>query len=167
MASRHAQRDDFFLIAEEFPRRVLLDLLGIDRRTLRRWRAGAARIPWAAYQLVRDRSQYGLAERDAMEGFNRSMLCGLVESLRARVAALEAELLEERRKAGARRLPGVDFDRQLAAVERRLRRIADCAARALTPREADREADEPGEAEHREHRRLATVHRITEGAGGA
>lgn len=95
MTSRHAHRDDFFLIADELTRPALLLMLGIDRATLRRWRERRARIPWAAYQLVRERSRYGLAERDAAEGFNRAMLLMHAEALQRRVAELEAELVKQ------------------------------------------------------------------------
>lgn len=92
MSARHAHRDDFARLADEFPRRLLLEILGVDRATLRRWRTGRARVPWAAFQLLYERSRYGLAERDAAEHFNRTMLEQLNEALRERVAWLEAEL---------------------------------------------------------------------------
>lgn len=95
--SQRARPDDFFAIAAEFPQRALLALLGIDRATLRRWREGRVRIPWCAYQLVRERSSYGLAERDAAEHFNRRMILARCEALERRVRTLEAELLRQAR----------------------------------------------------------------------
>lgn len=97
MASRHAHPDDFNRLADTFGRANLPKLLGVDRATIRRWRAGRARIPWAAFQLLYDRSHYGLAERDAAEGFNRQMIMLQVEALQRRVADLEAELRQQAR----------------------------------------------------------------------
>lgn len=90
--ARHAHPGDFFLIADELTQPALLVMLGVDRTTLRRWREGRARIPWAAYQLVRERSRYGLAERDSAERFNRAMLIMQVDALQRRVVYLEEEL---------------------------------------------------------------------------
>jgi len=95
--SRHVHPGDFFLLADEFSRPALLDMLGIDRTTLRRWRDGDARIPWAAYQLLRECSRYGRAERDSAEGFNREMIRMQVDALQRRVAELEAELRRQAR----------------------------------------------------------------------
>lgn len=95
MAARHADRADFIRLSAEFPRRALLDLLGVDRATLRRWCSGATRIPWAAYQLVHERSRYGLAERDSAEHFNRSMLTARNNALQEKVARLESELVKQ------------------------------------------------------------------------
>lgn len=95
--SRHAHPSDFFLVADEFRERDLLKLLGISNATLTRWRVPGARIPWAAYQLVLDRSRYGLAERDAAENFNRQMLAMQLQALEERVRELSAVVAEQAR----------------------------------------------------------------------
>jgi hypothetical protein len=95
--SRYAHADDFCLLADDFQVPFLINLLGVNCKTIRRWRTGAARVPWAAYQLLYEKSKYGLAERDASEGFNRTALLGLVESLKARIASLE-DCLERQAK---------------------------------------------------------------------
>lgn len=94
MSRRFADRDEFRRISECFAARDLITILGITERTLKSWKAGSSRIPWAAYQLAFDHSAYGLAERDSMEGFNRRMMQGLVDSLKAKVSRLEAELVK-------------------------------------------------------------------------
>lgn len=93
---RYAHTDDFFRLAEEFPEPRLLSLLGLDKKTIVRWRK-RRRIPWAYFQLLHDHSYYGIAEREAMEGFNRSMLTLQLESLERRVAELSAELVRQAR----------------------------------------------------------------------
>lgn len=96
-SSRHAHPSDFFLVAEEYRECDLLKMLGITQVVLRRWRQPGARIPWSAYQLVLERSQYGLAERDAAEGFNRRMLLMQLQSLESRVRELSAIVVEQSR----------------------------------------------------------------------
>lgn len=93
--ARHADRDDFQRLADCFSRRELHELLGVDRKTLARWRAGTSRVPWCAVQLMHERSRYGLAERDAAEHFNRTMILQLNDALQRRVAWLEAELVRQ------------------------------------------------------------------------
>lgn len=97
MARCRVYPEDFFLIADEFRERDLLKLLGITQATLRRWRQPGARIPWAAYQLTLERSKYGLAERDASEGFNRQMLTMQLQALEDRVRELSAVVTEQAR----------------------------------------------------------------------
>lgn len=93
--TRFAHPDDFKLIAQTFAYPELLKLIGITRFTLKRWLAGRARIPWAAYQLAFEHSHYGLAERDAAEGFNRHCLEGLNRALTERVKWLEQLLIAQ------------------------------------------------------------------------
>lgn len=92
MACRYAHSGDFSLIADSYANTALCELLGIDRRTLGRWRLPGARIPWAAYQLASDRSRWGLAERDAAEDFNRTMIEGERDALRRQVEELREHL---------------------------------------------------------------------------
>ena len=94
---RFAHAEDFCLLANDFTEPSLVQLLGVSSKTLNRWRCGRSRVPWAAYQLVRDRSKYGLAERDAAENFNRTAILGLVHSLKERVAELEERLCAQAR----------------------------------------------------------------------
>ncbi len=94
---RFAHADDFCLLADGFTEASLVQLLGVTRQTIRRWRSGASRIPFTAYQLVRERSKYGLAERDASESFNRAALMGQVQALTNRVAFLEESLRAQAR----------------------------------------------------------------------
>lgn len=96
MAARYAQPEDFARLADDFPEPRLAALLGVDRKTIRRWRSGA-RIPWACFQLVFEHSRYGLAERDAAEQFNRVMLLQLNEALQTQVQELRAELARQAR----------------------------------------------------------------------
>ena len=72
-------------------------LLGVDDRTLKRWRSGRSKIPWAAYQLVYEHSSYAIAERASCEQFERSMILGERDALLRRVADLEGELLRQAR----------------------------------------------------------------------
>ena len=90
--SRYASAADFDLVASRVGESVAI-LLGVDERTLKRWRAGRSRIPWAAYQLLYEHSSYGIANRDSAEQFERTMICGERDALRGRVAELEAELV--------------------------------------------------------------------------
>jgi hypothetical protein len=94
---RYAHPDDFFRLAEEFHERDMRALLGLDKKTISRWRSSQRRIPWAYFQLLHDHSRYGLAERDAAEGFNRNMLTLQVESLQRRIAELSTELARQSR----------------------------------------------------------------------
>ena len=87
---RYAHATDFDILAQAVPNAA--EILGVDSRTIARWRSGRARIPWAAYQLLYDRSHYGLRERDSMEHFQRDMLVAERNALRAKVADLERAL---------------------------------------------------------------------------
>lgn len=93
--AKFAHVDDFNRLADCFPAKNALEILGISDRTLRSWRAGARRIPWCAYQLLYDRSPYGLAERDSMERFERQMILGERDALQQKVGRLEAELVRQ------------------------------------------------------------------------
>src|SRR5690349_14620148 len=95
MASRYASRDDMRGVAECFAVRELIKLLGIDRRTLRRWLNGTSKVPWAAFVLAMEHSPFGLSERDASEGFNRYAITQENLALRSRVADLEALLTNQ------------------------------------------------------------------------
>jgi len=166
MTARHANPDDFARLADGFGRRELIELLGVDRKTLRRWLAGKGRIPWAAYQLAFERSRYGLAERDSAEHFNRTMMRGELEALRAKVARLEAELVKQaelvnwsaandpytlrtdpRSSAQDRGEPAadgavrVDLDRHHAVFEIGFGVAGQLVTRARAPREPDSESD--------------------------
>lgn len=94
---RFAPVDEFQRIAQCYAQSDLRKLLGIGRRTLKRWLEGRTRIPWTAYQLAYERSHYGLAERDAAEGFNRTVLLQLNAALHERLANLERELASQAR----------------------------------------------------------------------
>lgn len=95
--ARYAHPDDFARLAGDFPEPRLAALLGVDKKTIRRWLSGAARIPWACFQLVFEHSRYGLAERDSAEHFNRTMLLQLNEALQTQVQELRAELARQAR----------------------------------------------------------------------
>ena len=90
--SRYASAAEFDLVASRVAENVA-NLLGVDERTLKRWRAGRTRIPWAAYQLLYEHSTYGVSERDSAEHFQRQAIVGERDSLRSRVIELEAELV--------------------------------------------------------------------------
>lgn len=90
---RFANRDEFCRIAQCHVERDLIKMLGVTEKTFKSWKAGSSRIPWSAYQLAFDRSPYGLAERDSMEGFNRRTMQALIDALQAKVDRLEAELV--------------------------------------------------------------------------
>lgn len=90
--ARYAHVTDFSVVVDCFSRQEVSRLLGISNKTLSRWLSGKARIPWIAYQLLYDRSRYGLAERDSMERFERQALLGERRALLERVKSLEAEL---------------------------------------------------------------------------
>lgn len=93
---RYATADDFNVVAARVGEN-LVRLLGVDPRTLKRWRAGRSRIPWAAYQLAYEHSSYALAERDSEHQFQRTMLIGERDALLVKVAQLEAELVRQAR----------------------------------------------------------------------
>jgi len=97
--ARYAHESDFNLVADCFTARDLPQLLGVSQATLKRWRCGKARIPWAAYQLLYERSPYGIAERDSAEQFNRYLIVAEREALRERVRYLERELDRQARAA--------------------------------------------------------------------
>ena len=91
---RFVPGEDFRLVAECFSRVEAARQLGVSLKTLARWCSGA-RVPWAAYQLLYERSKYGQGERDAAEGFERRMILAERDALRERVAKLEAELVKQ------------------------------------------------------------------------
>lgn len=91
---RFADHEEFCRIAQCHVERDLIKLLGVSERTMKSWKAGTSRIPWAVYQLAFDRSPYGLAERDSMEGFNRRTMQALADALQAKVDHLESELVK-------------------------------------------------------------------------
>lgn len=90
--ARFVHRDEFVSVAAGFTDQQLLQLLGVTRATLNAWRRGQRRVAWAPYELVRQNSYVGLAERDAKEQFNRSMLQGQLEAMKRRIEYLENEL---------------------------------------------------------------------------
>lgn len=96
-AGRYAHHTDFAVVADCFTCTYAARIVGVTARTMQRWLAGKARIPWAAYQLLYEYSRYGLAERDSAEHFERTMICGELTALRSRVSELEAELLKQAR----------------------------------------------------------------------
>ncbi len=53
---RYADHDEFCRIAQCHVERDLIKLLGVSERTIKSWKAGSSRIPWAAFQLAFDRS---------------------------------------------------------------------------------------------------------------
>lgn len=95
--ARYAHASDFGAIADCFSRQEASRILGVPERTIARWRNGGSHIPWAAFQLLYEHSRYGLAERDAMEGFQRNALAAERDALRARVAELEAAIASQSR----------------------------------------------------------------------
>ena len=97
MALRYAHASDFNVVADCFARQEAAALLGVSLKTFQRWQRGAVRVPWAAYQLLYERSKYGLGERDAAEGFQRQAILGELEALRSRVLALESTLAAQSR----------------------------------------------------------------------
>ena len=89
-AVRYAHATDFDVLVQAVPDAA--QILGVDKRTIKRWRSGKSRIPWAAYQLLYEHSHYGLRERDSMEQFQRDMLVAERNALRSKVADLERAL---------------------------------------------------------------------------
>lgn len=96
VAARYAHPEDFTRLTDDFTEPRLAALLGVDKKTIRRWRSGG-RVPWACFQLAFEHSRYGLAERDAAEHFNRVMLLQLNSALQSQVQELRTELARQAR----------------------------------------------------------------------